>query len=67
MLDIQLFRTDLDGTAKRLAGRGFQLDVAAFSALETERKTIQVKTQELQSKRNQSSKLIGQAKAKKKM
>ena len=64
MLDIQLFRTDLDGTAKRLAGRGFQLDVAAFGALETERKTIQVKTQELQAKRNQSSKLIGQAKSK---
>ncbi len=64
MLDIQLFRTDLDGTAKRLAGRGFQLDVAAFSALETERKKIQVKTQELQAKRNQSSKLIGQAKSK---
>ena len=64
MLDIQLFRTDLDGTAKRLAGRGFQLDVAVFSALETERKTIQVKTQELQAKRNQSSKLIGQAKSK---
>lgn len=64
MLDIQLFRTDLDGTAKRLAGRGFQLDVAAFSALESERKTIQVKTQELQAKRNQSSKLIGQAKSK---
>ena len=64
MLDIQLFRTDLDGTAKRLAGRGFQLDVEAFRVLEDERKTIQVKTQELQAKRNQSSKLIGQAKAK---
>jgi seryl-tRNA synthetase len=64
MLDIQLFRTDLQGTAERLAGRGFQLDVAAFQALENERKTIQVKTQELQAKRNQSSKLIGQAKAK---
>ncbi len=64
MLDIQLFRTDLSGTAKRLAGRGFQLDVEAFRVLEDERKTIQVKTQELQAKRNQSSKLIGQAKAK---
>ena len=64
MLDIQLFRTDLEGTAERLAGRGFQLDVAAFRALENERKIIQVKTQELQAKRNQSSKLIGQAKAK---
>jgi seryl-tRNA synthetase len=64
MLDIQLFRTDLDGTAKRLAGRGFRLDVEAFRALENERKAIQVKTQESQAKRNQSSKLIGQAKAK---
>ncbi len=64
MLDIQLFRTDLDGTAKRLDARGFQLDTGAFSALENERKTIQVKTQELQAKRNQASKLIGQAKAK---
>jgi seryl-tRNA synthetase len=64
MLDIQLFRTDLDGTAKRLAGRGFQLDAATFRALENERKTIQIKTQELQAKRNQVSKLIGQAKAK---
>jgi seryl-tRNA synthetase len=64
MLDIQLFRTDLDGTAKRLAGRGFQLDAATFGALENERKTIQVKTQELQAKRNQVSKLIGQGKTK---
>ena len=64
MLDIQLFRTDLEGIAKRLSSRGFQLDRPAFQALENERKTIQVKTQELQAKRNQSSKLIGQAKAK---
>lgn len=64
MLDIQMLRTDLAGVAKRLAGRGFQLDVAVFRALEDERKSIQVRTQELQAKRNQSSKLIGQAKAK---
>ena len=64
MLDIQLLRTDLAGIAKRLAGRGFQLDVEVFRGLENERKAIQVKTQELQAKRNQSSKLIGQAKAK---
>jgi seryl-tRNA synthetase len=64
MLDIQLLRTDLEGIAKRLAGRGFQLDIETFRELENERKAIQVKTQELQAKRNQSSKLIGQAKAK---
>lgn len=64
MLDIQLLRTDIDAVAKRLADRGFQLDVAAFNALEAERKTIQTRTQELQSKRNALSKSIGQAKAK---
>ena len=64
MLDIQLLRTDIDAVAKRLADRGFQLDVAAFNALESERKTIQTRTQELQSKRNALSKSIGQAKAK---
>ncbi len=64
MLDIQLLRTDLEGIAKRLAGRGFQLDVELYDGLENERKAIQIKTQALQAKRNQSSKLIGQAKAK---
>jgi seryl-tRNA synthetase len=64
MLDIQVLRSDLDGVAARLATRGFVLDTERFQALETQRKAIQVRTQELQSKRNSSSKLIGQAKAK---
>ncbi len=64
MLDIQLLRNDLDNIASRLAARGFALDTAAFQALEGERKEIQTRTQELQAKRNASSKLIGQAKAK---
>ena len=64
MLDIQLLRSDLDNVAARLAGRGFALDVAAFQALEAERKTVQTRTQELQAKRNATSKQIGQAKAK---
>jgi seryl-tRNA synthetase len=64
MLDIQLLRGDLAGIAKRLADRGFSLDTAAFQALEAERKSVQVETQELQSRRNQLSKQIGQAKAK---
>ncbi|MDO8598318.1 MAG: serine--tRNA ligase [Sulfuricaulis sp.] len=63
MLDIQLFRGDLQGVAKRLAGRGVTLDVAAFEHLEAQRKTVQTQTQELQAKRNQLSKQIGQAKA----
>ncbi|MDD5385342.1 MAG: serine--tRNA ligase [Gallionella sp.] len=64
MLDIQLLRNDLEGVAARLATRGFVLDTAKFTQLEAERKQIQTCTQELQAKRNSSSKLIGQAKAK---
>lgn len=64
MLDIQLLRTDLEEVARRLAARGFMLDTAAFQGLEQERKAIQTRTQELQAKRNATSKQIGQAKAK---
>jgi seryl-tRNA synthetase len=64
MLDIQTLRNDVNQVAARLATRGFVLDTAKFAQLEGERKTIQTRTQELQAKRNSSSKLIGQAKAK---
>ena len=63
MLDIQLLRADLDAVAERLATRGFELDRAQLRALEEERKAIQTRTQDLQAKRNQSAKAIGQAKA----
>ena len=59
MLDIQLLRKDPDGVAKRLVARGYQLDVAAFSALEAERRAIQTRTEELQARRNSLSKQIG--------
>jgi len=64
MLDPRLFRGELENTAAQLARRGFVLDVAAIAKLESERKEIQVKTQELQAERNARSKAIGQAKAK---
>ena len=64
MLDIQILRNDLTTVAVRLATRGFVLDTAHFEKLEGERKKIQVRTQELQAKRNATSKQIGQAKAK---
>ena len=59
MLDIQLLRKDLDGVARRLADRGYTLDVAAFSALEAERRAIQTRTEEMQARRNSLSKQIG--------
>ncbi len=65
MLDPTLLRTQLAETAARLqATRGYALDVAAFEALEAERKAIQIRTQDLQNLRNTRSKAIGQAKAK---
>ncbi|MFJ1252181.1 serine--tRNA ligase [Cupriavidus sp. CuC1] len=64
MLDIQLFRKDIDAVAQRLATRGFQLDVAAFQALEAERKQLQTRTEELQARRNSLSKQIGMLKGK---
>lgn len=63
MLDPKLFRTDIQTTAALLAKRGFSLDTDALITLEEKRKSIQVKTQDLQSQRNTRSKSIGQAKA----
>lgn len=64
MLDIQVFRTHIDQVAERLAARGYALDVSQFQSMEDERKAIQVRTQELQARRNALSKQIGQIKAK---
>ena len=67
MLDITLLRKDLPSVVARLETRKKPqafLDVAAFTALEAERKSIQTRTEELQAQRNQLSKQIGQLKAK---
>ena len=65
MLDPNLLRAQLAQTAERLrATRGLELDVAAIEQLESERKRIQVRTQELQNLRNTRSKAIGAAKGK---
>ncbi|MEI8117874.1 MAG: serine--tRNA ligase [Methylophilaceae bacterium] len=64
MLDIQALRNDLDAVVAQLKARGFDFDASSFSTLEQERKTVQTRTQELQAKRNNSSKQIGIAKSK---
>jgi seryl-tRNA synthetase len=67
MLDITSLRKDLDAVVARLQTRKNPqpfLDVAAFQALETERKSLQVRTEELQAKRNSLSKQIGMLKGK---
>ena len=62
MLDANLLRGEIDSTAERLKTRGFELDVARLNELESRRKDLQVRTQELQNERNTRSKSIGQAK-----
>ena len=62
MIDLKLLRTDLIGVAKRLATRGYVLDVEHFEAMESQRKVVQSRTEQLQSERNSRAKAIGQAK-----
>lgn len=67
MLDIVLLRKDLDAAVARLQTRKNPqnfLDVEAFRDFEGERKTVQTRTEELQSQRNSLSKQIGVLKAK---
>ena len=63
MLDINLLRKDLDSAIARLETRKNPqvfLNVDGFKTLEAERKTIQMRTEELQSRRNSSAKRYGQ-------
>jgi seryl-tRNA synthetase len=64
MIDPQLLRKDIAAIATRLATRKFELDVEKFNTLESERKTLQTRTEELQAKRNQLAKAIGMKKGK---
>jgi seryl-tRNA synthetase len=67
MLDPNSLRKDLDSVVAALQKRKNPqpyLDVAAYSAMEAERKTIQMRTEELQNNRNTLSKSIGMLKAK---
>lgn len=60
MLDPKLLRSDLKQLASRLTIKGFQLDQAAYKALEQQRKENDVKTQALQAEKKQASKKIGE-------
>ena len=64
MLDPALLRGQLDSVAEKLKARGHDLDKAAIEAIESQRKSAQVQTQELQNLRNTRSKAIGIAKGK---
>jgi seryl-tRNA synthetase len=67
MLDINLLRRDLPAVIAGLEARKNPqpwLDVAAYTALENERKTLQTRTEDLQARRNSLSKQIGMLKGK---
>lgn len=67
MLDINMLRRELDLVVAKLQTRKTPqpyLDVATFTALESERKTLQSHTESLQAQRNALSKQIGQLKGK---
>ena len=63
MLDIHLLRNDLEQVAQALLKRGYSLDKKSIEALESRRKQLQVKTQDLQALRNSRSREIGKAKS----
>lgn len=62
MLDVNVLRKDLPSVVARLRTRGFEFPEERFNELEAARKSIQIRTEELQAKRNALSKEIGQAK-----
>ena len=62
MLDVALLRKDLTSVIARLERRKSPqpfLDVDRFQSLESERKSLQTRTEELQAQRNSLSKQIG--------
>ncbi len=63
MIDAKLLRTETTAITDNLARRGYVFPLAEYTALEQQRKALQIATQELQNQRTQRSKAIGKAKA----
>lgn len=64
MIDPNLLRNNLAEVAEKLkVKRNFMLDTEKLTALEDQRKNLQVTTENLQAERNARSKAIGAAKA----
>ena len=63
MLDPNLLRNDLNVVIDAAKRRNMDIDFGVFESLETQRKALQVKTEELQAERNRRSKSIGEAKS----
>jgi seryl-tRNA synthetase len=59
MHDLSYFRTNLDAIAARLADRPFTLDVAAFRALDEQRRAAVTQSEQLKAQRNAETQEIG--------
>lgn len=64
MIDPHILRTKTHEVAILLKKRGYHFDADQFLTLEEQRKSLQIKTQQLQNARNLQSKAIGIAKSK---
>jgi seryl-tRNA synthetase len=62
MHDLSYFRTNLDSIAERLATRGFQLNVAEFRDLDSERRAAVSETEQLKAQKNAESVQFGKLK-----
>jgi seryl-tRNA synthetase len=60
--DLQFFRSNLDAVAARLANRGFQLDLASFRNLDSERRAALTEAEGLKKERNDASQEIAKLK-----
>ena len=63
MLDIKSLRDDIDLIKTELSKRGYLLDVEKFKLLDSNRKSLQVKVEELQSSRKKLSEDFGKLKS----
>ena len=59
MLDIKLLRTDTAKVAELLLKKGYTLDTGRFQSLESQRKSLQVTSENLTSDKKKASKQIG--------
>ena len=62
MIDLKLVRQDPAGFDKAMARRGFEPLSGNILALDTQRRELQTRLQDLQQQRNEASKAIGEAK-----
>jgi seryl-tRNA synthetase len=62
MYELSYFRNNLDAIAKRLADRGFELDVEAYRKLDAERRAALSESERLKAQKNAASQEVGKLK-----